>query len=175
MDHNPILDLIHTRRSCRFFRPELPERTVLEAIIEAGRSAPSAKNAQKNHFYVLTNPAHLTAFTDIISRNIPAYEGKDCRFGAPALIVMTNLRESHNALQDVSCAMENMMLAATALGVGSCWINQPLHLDANEELRALLNVSEEERICASLALGLPAKEPLTGPKDHPGNPVTWLE
>ena len=66
------------------------------------------------------------------------------------------------------------MLAACSLGVASRWINQLYRLSDDPELRALLDLPDEERVCASLSLGLPDGPLFPGRKDHPGNPVTWL-
>lgn len=178
MEHNKeFLNLILDRRSCRSYRPDPLDRPTLAAIVEAGRYAPSAMNRQLNHFYVITNPHTLAAITALVSRRLPGFEEKDCRYGAPALVLVTNAKTNNSALQDASCAMENMMLAATSLGVGSRWINQPFRLGDDPEMRTLLaamGVTEEERVCASLALGWPA-DPHPGRKPHPGNPVSWVE
>lgn len=172
--HKELLNLILDRRSCHAFRDDPLDRPTLAAITEAGRYAPSAKNRQLNHFYVITDPALLEALSAMVSRKMEAFAGRDCRYGAPALILVTNSKENTCALQDAACAMENMMLAACAMGVGACWINQPYHLGSDPELRALLGVGEEEVICGSLALGLPAGELFPGRRERTGNPVTWI-
>lgn len=171
-----LLNLISDRRSCRDFLPQPPDRSALASVVEAGRCAPSAMNQQLCRFYVITDPEILADISRTVSAQLERYAGRDCRYGAPALILVTNRKDNGCALQDASCAMENMMLAARALGLGSCWINQPYHLRDNPELRALLagiGLSDEELICASLALGRPAG-PLPGRRDHPGNAVIWV-
>lgn len=178
MEHNKeFLNLILDRRSCRSFRPDLPDRPTLAAIVEAGRFAPSAQNCQLTRFYVITDPKVLAGITDTVSRRMKHYAGRDCRYGAPVLILVTNSKSNSLALQDTSCAMENMMLAASALGLGSCWINHPHHLTDDPEMRALLapiGVTEDEVICASLSLGWPADPVHPGRKEHKGNPVFWV-
>lgn len=172
-----FLNLILDRRSCRNYRSDPLDRPTLAAIVEAGRYAPSAMNRQLNHFYVITNPDTLADITATVSRRLEGFEGRDCRYGAPALILVTNARTNLSALQDASCAMENMMLAATSLGVGSRWINQPFRLGDDPEMRALLasmGVTEEEQVCASLALGWPADPVHPGRKERTGNPVSWV-
>ena len=70
-----------------------------------------------------------------------------------------------------------MMLAASAAGLGSCWINQPFHLRDNPAMLALLDsigVSREEMATGALALGLPLKLS-HHPKNLTGNPVVWIE
>ncbi len=178
MEHNKaLLNLILDRRSCKEYLPDPLDRPTLAAIVEAGRYAPSAMNRQRCHFYVVTDSKILDAITRTVSKNLPGFEAKDCRYGAPALVVVTNRKNNPMALQDASCAMENMMLAACALGVASRWINQPYALSDDPELRALLapaGLSDEERICASLALGLPAGPLYPARPERTGNPVSWL-
>lgn len=171
-----LLELLQNRRSCRAFQPQPLDRDTLSAIVEAGRRAPSAMNRQLCRFYVLTDPDLLEAVSRTVSVQLEGFAGRDCRYGAPALVLVTNRRDNACALQDASCAMENMMLAAAALGVGSCWINQPYYLSGDETFRALLapiGLTGEEAVCASLALGLPAGELFPGLREIFGNPVVW--
>ncbi len=172
-----LLNLILDRRSCKEYRPDPLERPVLAAIVEAGRYAPSGMNRQLTHFYVVTDPGILASITQIVSEKLPGFADRDCRYGAPALVVVTNEKDNPVALQDAACAMENMMLAACAMGVASRWINQPYALSDDPDLRALLapaGLGEEERICASLALGLPAGPLFPGRPERMGNHVTWV-
>ena len=178
MEHNKeLLNLILDRRSCRRFLPQPPEPSVLAAIAEAGRYAPSSKNRQACRFYIITDRPLLERMAAAVSDRLEEYRDRDCTYGAPALILVTCDRGNNCALQDASCAMENMMLAACAMGVGSCWVNQPFHLRDNEEMKALLaqlGVGEEEFPCCSLALGLPAGELFPGRPERTGNAVTWV-
>ncbi len=71
-------------------------------------------------------------------------------------------QEAKNAVQDASCVLENMMLAAHALGVGSCWINREREMFATEEGVALMKQwGLPEGLCGvgALSLGYPAAEP----------------
>lgn len=172
-----LLNLLLDRRSCRTFRPDPLDRPTLAAIVEAGRYAPSSLNRQMCHFYVITDSQLLERISNLASRKLERYAGRDCRYGAPALVLVTNREENPCALQDAACAIENMMLAACAMGVGSCWVNQPYHLRDDCEMRALLEemgVPTGEFACGSLALGLPVGSLFPGRKEHSGNPVTWL-
>lgn len=172
-----LLNLILDRRSCKEYRPDALDRPTLAAIVEAGRYAPSGMNRQKNHFYIITDPRLLSEISTMVSAKLPGFENHDCRYGAPALIVVTNRKKNLVALQDASCAMENMMLAACAFGVGSRWINQPCALSDDPDFRALLapaGLSDGDCICASLALGLPAGPLFPGRPERTGNCVTWV-
>lgn len=100
-------------------------------------------------------------------------------YNAPMLIVIANKKGYGNAIADSSCALENMMIAANAFDLGSCWINQLHWLDDNERIRAFLEgygLKKDETITGGLALGfsenrLPNRKPL----DRKGNVVTWVE
>ena len=158
-----LLNLLLDRRSCRTFRSEPLDRPTLAAIVEAGRYAPSAMNRQQCRFYVITDPQLLQRISDTVSRRLK--------------VLVTNQESNICALQDAACAMENMMLAASAVGVGSCWINQPYHLRKDEGMQALLSelgAQPGEFPCCSLALGLPEGPLFPGRREHTGNAVTWV-
>ena len=104
------------------------------------------------------------------------YRDKDFRYGAPVLVLVTNQKESTTCVQDASCAMENMMLAAFSLGVGSCWINQLYRTREDREVQeklAEIGVTPEEMPVAALALGWPAVD-FPGPREKTGNLVSWV-
>ncbi|MCI7063161.1 MAG: nitroreductase family protein, partial [Mitsuokella jalaludinii] len=102
-------------------------------------------------------------------------------YNAPVLIVVANKRDYGNKYADVSCAMQNMMLAANALDLGSCWINQLRWLQDNPVLRAYLQklgMAEDEEVCASLSIGYPdTPDGLPGRRVMPvmGNPVVYID
>ena len=70
------------------------------------------------------------------------------------------------------------MLAAYSMGVGSCWLNQPFHLQDDPDLRALLaplGVTEKDLLCCALALGLPQGELPRSRPERTGNLITWVD
>ena len=165
-----MLKLMHDRRSTRAYRPEPLQEAVIQQILEAGRFAPSGMNKQLNHFYVITDPNYLADLTALVSRKMENYRDKDFRYGAPVLVLVTNQKESTTCVQDASCAMENMMLAAFSLGVGSCWINQLRETCDVPEVRALLTeygVPEDHIVVCSAAIGYIEKETPAKPR-HEG-------
>lgn len=175
-ENNQFIQLIMNRRSCRNYRPELPPRDLLATVVEAGRYAPSGMNRQLCHFLVVTDQAVLSKLTALVSEKQEAFANHDFRYAAPALVIVCHRKDCTVALQDASCAMENMMLAATALELGSRWVNQLWRLSDDPDVRSLLapyGYSEEEFICASLAMGWPDALPKEKPRT--GNPVTWVE
>lgn len=176
-DNNEMIKLIRGRRSIRYFLPDMPDREALETIVEMGRYAPSGMNRQQCHFLMVTNQEILEKLTALVSQKADGFADRDFRYAAPAMVIVCHRKDCTVALQDASCAMENMMLAATALGVGSRWVNQLWRLSDDPDIRALLapyGYTKEEFICASLILGLPTP-PLPPAKARTGNLVTWVE
>ena len=167
------LELIRRRRSCRAFAQEAPARELLEEIIEAGRYAPSGMNSQRTRF-VVAQGEKVKELSAIVSRLREDYKDKDCTYGAPVLVVVTNKEENPNAKADAGCVMQNMMLAASAVGVGSVWINQFGPYSQDSELREVLGLGEGEIVCAALALGIPQGELFPGVRERTGHKVTWL-
>lgn len=100
-------------------------------------------------------------------------------YGAPVFIVTANKMGDGNAIADSACALENMMIAANALDLGSCWINQLHWLDENEAVRCFMykySFMEDETITGGLILGHPeGGKPNREPLERKGNPVTWVE
>lgn len=174
---NNTIELILSRRSCRSYLPAVPSRQELEAIVETARYAPNGRNRQVGHYFVITDQALLAHLTKLVSDKLEPFAQRDFRYAAPAMIVVCSRKDCPSALQDAGCAMENMMLAATSLGLGSRWVNQMANLSDDPDLRALmapLGLSDEERVCASLILGRP-DGPLPEREERFGNQVTWVE
>lgn len=192
------LEAILTRRSTRKFRQEMPARRLIESVLEAGRSAPSGHNSQTTHFLVISDPEILEELSLLVREAFSAMEpGPDTyismrnaiaasktgqlvfHYHAPVLIVAANRKGYGNAMADSACALENMMIAANALDLGSCWCNQLHWLDENETVRTYLEklgLEQTETVTGALALGLPADGlPQRTPLPRSGNPVTWVE
>lgn len=192
------IEAILTRRSTRRYTKEMPEKALVEQVIEAGRYAPSGHNNQTTHFLVLTKPEVLQKLAEIVAAEFAKMEiredmyvsmrgsiaaakkgGYVFYYGAPVLIVVANRKGYGNAMADSACALENMMIAANALALGSCWINQLHWLDENEAVRAFLEelgLSEQETITGGLILGYPEGGTLNREAlARVGNPVTWVE
>lgn len=172
-DYRIALELIRRRRSCRSFETEAPARELLEEIIEAGRYAPSGMNRQRTRFLVAQGE-QVKKLSAVVSRLREDYKDKDCTYGAPVLVLVTNREECLNPKAEAGCAMQNMMLAASAVGVGSVWINQFGPLSGDEELRSLLGLEDDEFVCAALALGKPTGELFPGVRERTGHKVVWL-
>ena len=97
-------------------------------------------------------------------------------YNAPVLVIVANKLDYGNAMADSACALENMMIAANALDLGSCWINQLHWLDEKEAVRAYMacfGLTDEETITGGLILGYPEGELNRTMIERRGNPVDW--
>ncbi|MBO6015071.1 MAG: nitroreductase family protein [Lachnospiraceae bacterium] len=191
------VEAILTRRSTRTFQPRLPERELIEKVIEAGRYAPSGSNSQTTHFIVITQRQVLSELAELVQSEFAGMEVEAdtyislknsilaskkgnyvFHYNAPVLIVTANKQGYGNAIADSACALENMMIAANALDLGSCWINQLHWLDENEAVRDYMSrygLEKGETITGGLSLGYPVKGlPDRCALKRTGNPVTWV-
>ncbi len=170
-----ILEVIKSRRSIRKFNENPIDQEKLEKIVEAGRWAPTGSNSQSVHFTVIQNKEILSGLRDVVRDAFAEMELKEDMYisfknaisasqkgtyiydyNAPVLIVVSNEKGYPNGIADAGCAIENMMLEATSLGMGACWINQLHWLDENASLRNYLDqygIAVDETICASVAVG----------------------
>lgn len=146
-----LLDLILTRRSIRRYEnKDIPEE-VLQQILETGRQAPSAANRQPIHFVIVTDRDILQNLCDNLINRFVKY--------APVAIVgcadIKSLLTGKWAVVDATIAMENMVIAAWTLGIGSCWIGA-----CNEEkVKELLKIPDKWKFVALLTFGYPAEQP----------------
>ncbi len=194
------LEAILTRRSTRNYKPDAVEEEKLDRILQAARQAPSGGNNQTNHFLVIRNREVLgkligmteTAFAKMeiaedtyasLKHAINASKkgGYVFCYNAPVLIAVANRRDYGNNMADCACAIENMMVAANALDLGSCWINQLRWLNEEpalvEYLRSL-GMKEDERIYGAVIIGYPATEsglPNRNLMAQKGNEVTFID
>ena len=135
---NETMNAILTRRSIRKFSPEMPKREDLELIVQAGLYAASGKGGQSSAIVVVTDKALRDQLMDW-NRKIGGWdEGFDPFYGAPAVLLVLAKKNTPFTVQDGSLSMGNMMLAAHALGLGSCWINRAREAFDTEEGKALL-------------------------------------
>ena len=194
-----MLDLIKTRRSTRKYLDRPVPRELLEQIVEAGRYAPSGGNNQTGHFLVVTDPAVLARLADMAQEAFAGMEvtentyrslafaiqaakrgGYVFHYHAPALIIAANKKDYGNNMADTACALENMMLMANALDLGSCWINQLRWLNEDPALLAYereLGLAEDERVYGAVAVGFadtPDGLPERTPLPRTGNRVEYI-
>ena len=162
-----VLSAILNRRSIRSFKQEQLKDSELNAIIEAGQFAPSAKNQQRWHFTVVQNKELLNEINQVIqsiflNSGVPELESRAKAenfspfYHAPTLIIVSVDEQAITPQSDGSLALGNILLAAHALHIGSVWVNSLRSLFDTEEGRALndrLGIPAGYTIVGSAALG----------------------
>ena len=190
---------IITRRSTRKYLDKEVSQELLEKIIETGRYAPSGGNSQSNHFLVIQNKQIIDHLVKMVERAFSQMEITENMYrslqnsinlskkgeyvfcyNAPVLIIVANKKDYGNNQADCALALENMMLEANELDLGSCYINQLKWLNENQKILSYLQslgMNEDERVYGSLIVGYPDTndgKPLRKVLPRKGNEVTWL-
>lgn len=163
-----VLEAIKTRRSIRFFQDKPVEEKKLNMVLEAARLAPSAGNRQPWRFIVVSDPSVRAAIREVKAKRMPpprpqplgAPPRRNPLDTAPVLIVGCAVPgDSFPGTDfwkiDVSIALQNLVLAAHSLGLGTCWIGV---FHEEDDLKQVLGVPKDCRIVAMIALGYPAEE-----------------
>ena len=144
--------VVQNRYSCKKYSDRSVEAEKLNAILEAGRLAPTAKNLQEQHVYVLQS-AEALAKVDAVT---------PCRYGAPTVLVVAFDKNNvftypggkrDSGVEDATIVATHMILAAANEGVDSCWVN---FLDP-EKLAQALGLPENEEVLMVMDLGYAAE------------------
>lgn len=145
-------EVVKSRYSCKKFTDKQVESQKLTAILEAGRLAPTAKNLQEQHVYVV-QAAEVLAKIDAVT---------PCRYGAPTVLVVAYDKNNvfiypgekrDSGVEDATIVATHMILAATDEGVDSCWIN---YFDP-EKMAAALALPDNEEVLMVMDLGYGAE------------------
>lgn len=150
---NEVICAIEGRRSIRSYRTNPVPEEKLEAVVKAGLMAPSAMNQQSWHFVVISGKGAERYRTYCMEKL-----GRDPYYGAPAMILVFGKKDAIAPVCDGSLAIGNLLLAAKALGLGSCWIHCVNDLFKEEAAAAEWGVPAGYRPVGSVALGFPAGE-----------------
>ena len=155
-------EVVKARYSCKKYSDRQVEKEKLEAILNAGRLAPTAKNLQEQHIYVVQSPEVLAKVDSVTP----------CRYGAPTVLVVAFDRANvftypggkrDSGVEDATIVATHMILAAADEGVDSCWVN---FLDP-EKMAEVLGLPENEEILMIMDLGYAAEG--AGPLPNHGN------
>ena len=158
-----VFEAVRTRYSCRRYLPKPVEEEKLRQVLEAARLAPSARNLQQ---------WRLVVVTDKDTRQQLAVAACNQRFLGEAAAVIACCAETDGHVMrcgekcypiDVAIAIDHMTLAATALGLGTCWVGA---FDA-AAVRRILGIPDSVPVVELLALGYPAGAPPARKERHP--------
>lgn len=155
-----FLEIIRTRRSYRSYKTEQITDEQLNAVLEAGTFAPTSRGLQSPFIVAIQNEALKVRLAkmnaEIMGVTTNPY------YDAPTYVLVFVPAEAPNGIQDASLVLENMMLAAHAQGLGSCWIHREREMFATEEGKELMRewgLPEGLVGIGALALGYPEGEP----------------
>jgi coenzyme F420-0:L-glutamate ligase / coenzyme F420-1:gamma-L-glutamate ligase len=197
-----LLSLLRARRSVRRFRAQPVPDSLLEQLFEAARWAPSAGNRQSFRLLVVRAPARIAELGAIVRaecqavlaaarpqqsaglidylRNFHLFDQAPVlvaviyRSGGPALLEGAPNRSGIDALAGATAAIMNLLLAAHALGLGSCWMTGPL-LVAEAKLAELLQVPAGWSLAALVPVGYPDEAPAAPPRRPLSELVHYLD
>ena len=164
-----FLEIIRTRRSCRSYKPDQITDEQLNAVLEAGTYAPTSRGLQSPFIVAVQNDAlkarlaKMNAEVMGVTTN-PYYD-------APTYVLVFVPSDAPNGVQDASLVLENMMLAAHAQGLGSCWIGS---FD-KEKTHSLLELSAETEVVYLISVGYPAETPVWEDAQNPENVKYYLD
>ena len=162
---NEALKVLYDRRSIRRYKNEQISREEMDAVIRAGVCAASGKNGQSAIIIAVQDKETR----DLLSRLNAAVLGvkSDPFYGAPTVLIVLADAKSPYAVQDGSLVLGNLMNAARAIGLGSCWINRAKEVFDSEEGKALLKkwgVEGEWIGIGNCILGYPDENPAMKPR-----------
>ncbi len=166
-------EVINSRYSCKKYDGRPVPEDVLETILEAGRRAPTAKNQQEHHIYVIRSEEGLKKVDEITP----------CRYNASTVLAFTYDRNHvytypgetmTSGMEDASIVATHIMLAATNAGIDNCWINR---FDPAQGEK-LLDIPENETLFMFLDLGYAAEGagplPNNSIRKELSETVTWI-
>ena len=154
-----ILELLRTRRSVRQYTGEKITAEALKQIVSAALLAPSGHSKYPCEFIVVQDAATLEKMSHCRVNVAKMLTG-----AAAAVVVIADREKSDTIVEDCSVAMMNMEIAATALGIGNCWIQirgreAEDNSTSEEYLREILKFPPNFACQSILSLGYPAKQP----------------
>lgn len=150
-----VFEAVKTRRSIRKYKSEPIPKEKLEMILEATRLAPSAANRQPWRFIIVQDQDRKKALAEAANKQTFLSEAAAITVAVGDPDVSAKWHE-----KDVMIAMEHMVLAATALGYGTCWIGA---FD-EDAVKHLLKIPLKLKVVALLPIGVPAEKPASRPR-----------
>ena len=159
-----VKDLLE-RRCIRKYKPQQISRQELDTVLKVGMCAPSAKNLQSAIMVAVQNEADVKKLSEMNAAILGT--SSDPFYGAPTVVIVLYESGSYMGIQDASLVMGNLMNAAHAIGLGSCWINRVRQMFETDEGKALLKKWGVEGDYTGLAcciLGYPDEKPEMKPR-----------
>ena len=172
---NEIIRSLLERRSCRSYKPEQISDDELQTVLEAGKYAPSARGRQSAKMVVLQNKDDISALSKMNAKIMGV--DKDPFYGAPTVVIVLADRNIPTCVEDGSLVLGNLMNAAHALGLGTCWIHRAKEVFDSEEGKALLKewgIEGDYEGIGNCIIGYPAQE-APQPKPRKADYIHFVE
>jgi nitroreductase len=161
---NDVLKIISARRSTRQFRPEQITDAELHTILEAGLQAPTGHNDQSCYLTVVQNRERIKELSDgskIEMQKIPvdwiANLGRNEKFNifynAPTVVLVAGRKDAISPVPDACAAIQNMLIAAESLHLGSCWIGFAHFYFSSPERLQSIGIPDGYAVHFGVALG----------------------
>jgi nitroreductase len=163
---NPSLHFIFKRRSIRQYDNRPVPAEMFNDLFAAAMAAPSAVARDPWHFLLIRDRKMLDRMVKILPN------GQMLRQAPAAVVVCGDINRAHSnelsyMLQDLSAATENLLLAAAALGLGSCWLGMHPRRERVENIRSLFSLPENIIPMCGIALGWPSENPAPRTRYNP--------
>lgn len=158
-------DILLSRRTIRAFRPDAVPAETMRRLILAAKYAPTAMGMQDRHFTVLNNRAVMDDIVAAAVKNGAGFvPGHTPFYNAPTVVVVSAPEHAKYGRENAACAIENLLLAAHALGLGTCYICSVLPGLRDPEIRNELRLPAGYVPLGCVSVGYPAQ---TAPEPKP--------
>ncbi|HBD95232.1 MAG: hypothetical protein A2015_09530 [Spirochaetes bacterium GWF1_31_7] len=154
---NETINMILERRSTRKFKPDMLGRNELDAIINAGIYAPSAMNQQSWDFTVIRSQEKIDLLNENSKKALAEMNYSNSHdhifYHAPVVIIVSFHKEAMFPMADCSATIQNMLIAAHSLGIGSCWIGGAITYFTTGDRNREFDIPETHKPYFTIALG----------------------
>ena len=182
MVSNPVLQVIRQRCSVRAYSPDLVDADTIRTLLDAATRAPTAMHSEPWVFAVVQDIARLHRYSEMAKAG---WRGREFAtallrtdfnifYGASTLIVIAARPSGPFAVADCWLAAENLMLAATAMGLGTCCVGSAIDALSTPAVREELHIAQSLTVVAAIIVGRPA-EPCLPASRKPAEVVSWIQ
>lgn len=176
INQNDVIQNILSRRSIRVFQDRPVSDHDISLLLQCGKCAPSGKNLKTRRFTVINDKNEIARFKNILKEVTEDKKIPLNGFHNPSLlIIVSNDRRNQDGIQDAACSVENMMLAAHSIGLGSVWLNALMNICDEVQIREILykyRIPQNHIVWAVMAVGYPAEDGRV-PEER-GNEVQYI-
>jgi nitroreductase len=163
-----VMEAIKARRSIRSYQDKPLPKKVVNDILEAAKYAPTARNMQELEYKVITGKVLMDKLCvgiaaamqkEGMSLKSPPGGKPNFFYSAPLLIIITAPKDNMFAATDSGIAAENIMLYATSIDLGSCFIGMAKLIERDKNLLKMVRIADNMTIVAAIICGYPAEDP----------------